>query len=268
MKTLKIAAILIGSILAAGLLLFWSGILPASAAPEAQLTPFPTPTPGPDGRIIYIVKEGDTLWRISAISDIPVEDLRDLNNLDPDDVVIPGQRIFLGLAGPAGEGDTTQVPVETATPLLPTETPEPGFGSLCVILFEDTNGDSMRQEEEPSLPGGAINISNQAGSVSITHETQEGFDYYCAEDLEEGSYNISAGIPEGYNPTTALTSSVELQAGDQSYLTFGAQVGSETAEENVPLTEESGRSPLLGVIGGILLLGGIGLGVYAVWFRR
>ena len=29
---------------------------PVSAAPELQLTTFPTPTPGPDGRIMYIVQ--------------------------------------------------------------------------------------------------------------------------------------------------------------------------------------------------------------------
>ena len=40
------------------------------AAPMAQLTVFPTPTPGPDGKIIYIAQEGDSLWRIAAINGI------------------------------------------------------------------------------------------------------------------------------------------------------------------------------------------------------
>ena len=44
-----------------------TAIKPAYAAPALQLTEFPTPTPGPDGRIIYIVQDGDTLWRIAAV---------------------------------------------------------------------------------------------------------------------------------------------------------------------------------------------------------
>ena len=75
------------------------------AAPQLQLTNFPTPTPGSDGRIIYIVQEGDTLWRIAAVSGINVADLRDLNFLDADDIVFVGQQIFLGLGGPTAHRD-------------------------------------------------------------------------------------------------------------------------------------------------------------------
>ncbi|OQX62172.1 MAG: hypothetical protein B5M51_06480 [Anaerolinea sp. 4484_236] len=244
----------------------WQG--PVQAAPQYQLTPFPTPTPGTDGRIIYIIKQGDTLWRIAAITGISVADLRALNNLGADEVVVPGQELFLGLAGPAEVVEPTVVFAITATPAMPTETPEPGFGTLCVLVFEDENGDSIRQEEEHSLPGGAINISNRDGSVSITEDTVEGDDYFCTENLEEGSYNASAAIPEGYNPTMVLNTAVELAAGDISYLTFGAQANSETVEENLPITEDVGKSPLLGLMGVVLLLGGVGLGVYAVWFRK
>ena len=245
---------------------FWQGHV--QAAPQNQLTPFPTPTPGTDGRIIYIIKQGDTLWRISAITGISVAELRELNNLGTDDVVIPGQELFLGLGGPSEVEEPTEVPLIVATVFEPTETFEPGFGTLCVLVFEDENGDSVRQEDEPSLFGGAINISNRDGSVSITEDTAEGFDYFCTENLEEGSYNVSAAIPEGYNPTMVLNTAVELGAGDISYLTFGAQANSETVEENLPITEDVGKSPLLGLIGVVLLVGGGGLGVYAVWFRK
>ena len=145
---------------------------------------------------------------------------------------------------------------------------EPGVGIICVLLFEDENGDAIRQEEEASLPGGAINISKRDGSVSITEETQSGLDYYCTETIQEGDYNVSAAIPEGYNPTTVLNTSLELEGGDTSYLTFGAQANSVTLEENLPITEDAGKSPALGLIGIFLLLGGVGLGVYAIWFRK
>jgi hypothetical protein len=243
------------------------------AAPNPQMTNFPTPTPGSDGRIIYIVQAGDTLWRIAAVSGLSVADLRDLNYLDPDDVVYEGMQLFLGLGGPTG-GESTQAPAASETPSEPTVTPIPGNGTLCVLLFEDINGDSMRQEEEIGLSGGAINISNREGSVSITVDTpahdpaSETADYHCEDNLQEGDYNVSVAIPEGYNPTTALNSPVELLAGDITYLTFGAQAGSVVIEETTPQSESTGTTPLLGIIGLILLVGGIGLGVYSVWFRK
>ncbi len=271
-KTTWIPALL-GLLILGGLAFSLLGGAPAYAAPHPQLTSFPTPTPGSDGRIIYIVQEGDTLWRIAAIAGIEVVDLRDLNNLNPDDVVFPGMQLILGLGGPAVQQQTA-VPAATEAPAQPTVTPAPGNGTLCVLLFEDVNGDSMRQEEEVSLEGGAINISNRDGSVSITLDTpahdpaSENLDYLCSEGLQEGDYNVSVAIPEGYNPTTALNSAVELQAGDITYLPFGAQAGSVVIEEAASAPEASGSNTLLGVIGLILLLGGVGIGVYSVWFRR
>lgn len=263
----------LGLLILGGLTLSLVGSVPASAAPNPQMTSFPTPTPGSDGRILYIVQEGDTLWRIAAVAGLDVADLRDLNNLDPDDIVFPGMQLFLGLGGPAAQ-QSTQGPAPTQTPAEPTPTRVPGNGTLCVLLFEDVNGDSMRQEEEVSLEGGAINISNREGTVSITEDTpahdplSEDLDYLCFDNLEEGDYNVSVAIPEGYNPTTALNSPVELGAGDVSYLPFGAQAGSVVIDQTEAPPEASGGNTLLGVIGLVLLLGGIGIGVYSIWFRR
>ena len=264
---------LVSLLVMAGLMLALIPDTPALAAPDLQLTNFPTPTPGSDGRIIYIVQPGDTLWRIAAISGVTITELRDRNFLDPDDVVFEGMQLFLGLGGPSA-GEATQVPDATQPPPEPTVTPIPGNGTLCVLLFEDLNGDSMRQEEEISLQGGAINISNRAGDVSITVDTSahdpasETADYHCEEGLQEGDYNVSVAIPEGFNPTTALNTPLELVAGDITYLNFGAQAGSAVIEETAPPAESAGTTPLLGIIGLILLLGGIGLGVYSVWFRK
>lgn len=235
--------------------------IPSMAAPVLQLTPFPTPTPGPDGRILYVVQEGDTLLRISLIAGVPVDELRGLNNLTGDTITV-GQELLLGLGGPS-QVTPTPGPSPTPTPVLPTPSPEAGSGSICLLLFEDRNGDSIRQDEEISIPNGAVSINNRSGSVSLTTATQSGLEYDCYEDLPEDEYTITVAIPEGYNPTTPSTFAVQLQAGDITYLSFGAQVNSEVQGASPAAPVEQSRSPVWGIIGGLFLLAGIGVALFA-----
>lgn len=235
--------------------------LSAQAAPAIQV-PIYTPTPGPDGRIIYIVKPNDTLLGISLITGVPLEKLRGLNNLT-NDTIFEGQELLLGLGGPA-EVTPTSGPTPTATPILPTPSPKPGSGTICILLFNDLDGDSIRQDSEVSIPDGAISFGNSAGSVSESTKTVMGTDPLCFEQLPEGSYTISVAAPEGYNPTTQNSYDLVLKAGDITYVNFGAQANSQTLAEapSIP-APEGGRSPLLGIIGGLFLLAGIGVAIFA-----
>ncbi|HSF83529.1 MAG TPA: LysM peptidoglycan-binding domain-containing protein [Anaerolineales bacterium] len=242
-------------------LLALSLTIPSVAAPSLQLTPFPTPTPGTDGRILYVVQPGDTLLRISLISGVSVDELRGLNNL-AGDTIVAGQELLLGLGGPS-QVSPTPGPSPTSTPLLPTPTVETGNGSLCILLFEDRNGDSIREEEEVSIPNGAISINNPSGSVSLTTATKSGLEHECFEELPEGEYSVTVAIPEGYNPTTPANIAVTLQAGDITYLSFGAQINSETQPESPEEPAQEGRSPTWGIIGGLFLLAGAGLALFA-----
>lgn len=274
MKSYRLWMILAGVGLLLLVPILTGALFDAQAAPLAQLTPFPTPTPGADGRILYIVQPLDTLWRISAITGVPLESLRALNNLGLDDPISPGDVLLIGLAGPAVV-TATPGPSPTPLPAEPTPTQPLGAGNLCVLLFNDLNGDALRQDTEPVIGEGAINVSNISGSVNQTSETRVPDDAQCEDDygdptgfvlfpdLREGAYNISVAIPEGYNPTTELNASVRLLGGDETYLSFGAQVNSETSAEPVIIPEGAERSPLLAIVGGLLLLVGLGVGVYA-----
>ena len=115
-------------------LLVLSFTIPALAAPKAQQTVFPTPTPGPDGRIIYIVQPGDTLWRVSAITGVPLDELRGLNNLGADEPIFEGQELLIGFGGPA-EVTPTPGPRPTAAPDQPTPTAETGSPRRSVIPY-------------------------------------------------------------------------------------------------------------------------------------
>ena len=252
-----------------GLFLIGALLLSASmvrAAPVGQV-PIYTPTPLPDGRIIYIVKANDTLLSISLVSGVSVEELRELNNL-ASDTIYEGQELLLGLAGPP-EVTPTFGAAPTSTPVPPTPTPQAGFGTLCILLFNDISGDSLRQEEEPSIPDGAVSISNRAGSFSDAYNTGAGLEHDCFEDLPEGEYSISVAVPAGYNTTTESSFIVELKPGNQIYVNFGAQANSETQAQDQVIPEEPGqRSPLLGIIGGLFLLAGLFVAVYAGRYLR
>jgi murein DD-endopeptidase MepM/ murein hydrolase activator NlpD len=253
--------------------------LPVQAAPAAQLTVFPTPTPGADGRILYIVQEGDTLWRIAAITGITLDELRQLNKLSEDATLQPGQTLLIGLAGPALV-TVTPGPSPTPLPALPTETPESGTANLYVFLYNDRNGDSLRQADEPVIPGGAISLSNKVGTFTRTADTRSEVDtacpveleldpgYDCFVELPEGEYNLTVAIPEGFNPTTELSRAFKLKGGDEAYISFGAQPNSEKIQETAVIPESPRRSPVLAILGGLVLLIGIGLGIYAALLAR
>jgi LysM repeat protein len=270
--SLKIKQLLLAAGLAALLCLaLLTGVFApgrVQAAPPGQAAIF-TPTPGPDGKIIYIVKKGDTLISISLIMGVPLDRLRALNNITGT-TINEGQRMVLGLAGPA-EVTPTEGPTPTPTPVLPTSTAQPGFGKLCVVLFEDQNGDSIRQQNEPSIPDGALSVNNRSGSFSKTAKTTANPDDGCFTNIPEGDFTLSVAIPAGYNPTTENSYNLSIKPGDITYVDFGAQKNSLAQGEPIPAAgggEPQGaaavsRSPLLGILGGLLLLAGIVLAVFA-----
>jgi hypothetical protein len=242
--------------------LFLAGLSrPVWAAPLAQFTSFPTPTPGPDGRIIYIAQEGDSAWRIAAIFGLKLDNLRTLNKWGETPNIKAGDKILLGLAGPA-EASATPGPTPTSAPVLPTPSPKPGWGNLCILLYNDANGDSIREEEELTLPKGEVSVTDRSGTVSKTATTGSGADPICFQQLPEGTFNVSVAIPKGYNATTAMNQTITLKAGDISQLNFGAQADTQTQVE-APTPQGSGKSPILAVAGALLLVVGIGLAFLA-----
>ena len=136
------------------------------------------------------------------------------------------------------------------------------------MAFEDVNGNSIRDTAENVIPDSAISISDRSGKISLTDVTKAVDEPVCFKDVLEGEYNISVAIPQGYNPTTVTNYTLPLKAGDQVQLDFGAQVSQKSAPpptSTTPLaTGGEKQSPLLGILGALLLLVGAGLGVY-VW---
>lgn len=238
--------------------------LGVEAAPPAQIG-FATPTPRSDGRIIYIVQSEDNCLRISLLTGVSVDDLIRNNRLDSACTIYPGQELILGF-GATATASPTAGPSPTATIAGPTPTPiAGGMGTVCLLIFNDLNGDGLRQENELGVAGGAVSITSADGLYSRSETTVAESDAatgepvrVCFSEVPMGEYTVSAAAPEGYNPTTSLSDSLIVIAGDIVNVAFGVQEQSLS-----PAATSDSRSPLLGIGGVLLILGGIGLAIFA-----
>lgn len=230
------------------------------AAPAAQQ--FVTPTPGPDGRIIYIVQEGDSLWTIAALSGKTVEELMALNGIQPGDYLTPGAQLLLGLGGPVLPTAEPEAR-PTATFVPPTPTPVFGTGEICVLLFLDVNGNARLDAGESGLAAGQISIAEPSGTVAGEHTTDGSPEGFCFVGLPNGDYNVSAAAPQDHNPTTAMNVPVRLAPGEVKYIEFGAQASAALGGGG-----GGSRSTFMGVLGvGLLAMAAV-LGYFAARYSR
>jgi LysM domain len=247
--------------------------LPVQAAPVGQGISFTTNTPAANGNIYYIVQANDNCTRIAHLYNITVEQIIGFNsNLNANCDLIAGEKLFVGTGGPSSISPT---PGPSPTPLPPTITPTPFAGTtqICVLLFNDMNGDALHEANESVIPGGAISVTETNGKYSKTLPTAINSDPTaypgtCFNDIPEGHYNIAVAIPDNYNPTVNLTYTLDLKAGDSDFVDFGAQSRDTTITQPQTNPGGGGTSPVLGIVGGFLLLGGLGLGWYALRLRR
>lgn len=259
--------LIVGTVLLA-FALVWAVVSPVQAS-NAIFQTEPTPTPGADGRILYTVLPGDSQIGIADKFGIDLNALRQLNNWTADTTVIEGQVILLGIAGQ----EATATPGPTSEVVATVTEQAPGTGMICLLLFDDVNGDALRQETEFGIAGGAASVSERTGLASRTGTTLAEVDAdgapvpVCFEELPLGEYTISVAAPQGYNPTTAQSATIQLSPGDATTLNFGAQAGSSSGGGALSL-ESGGRSPLMGLLGVVLLLSGAGLGFYTWQLSR
>ncbi len=262
---------------------------PTSAGPAA--TGFVTPTPGSDGVIIYVVQPGDTLWRIAAITGLTVDQLMSMNGLTSN-LISEGQRLIIGYTTP-------EAPAATPTPTLdPNATPEPttgaatseatsagaggtpvavasatspgpaAKGTVCVLLWNDTNGDGVRGPTEALLAGGQLSVVNTTTGEPVEAYTTDGIsEPHCFEGLAPGSYSFSSVPPAGYNPTTRTSIPYQVEAGLTAALEFGAQPGGGVTQQ------PSGGGPSNALRTSLMFAGGVvflllAAGVAGMMFMR
>lgn len=237
-------------------------------------------TPDADGNIIYIVQEGDALWSIAANNGLTVDELKAMNGLTSD-IISVGQRLIVGKgAASATEAPTVDPSQPTADPNATattdpaaeaTATPEVDVaatqtamatevlatGTVCALLWNDGNGNGVRDAIEGLLPGGQLTVVDISTGAPVASYTTDGVNEpHCFEDLLAGQYTISSASPGGYNPTTNTSTPLEVSAGSTSTLEFGAQPSAAVADQPDAPANTSSQALLTALLfaGGVVFL--------------
>jgi hypothetical protein len=182
-----------------------------------------------------------------------------------------------GASGAATTGAPVEVtagPVDTqvvaqATPQVPAGATPAGTGTVCALLWNDSNGNGVRDASETLIANARLMVVDSGTGAPLQNYTTDGqSEPHCFADLPAGNYTISAVTPGGYNPTTPDSRALNVEAGSTSMLEFGAQPGAAAAEatpvRNNPLQNAGLRTALLGAAGVVFLL--LAAGVAALVF--
>ncbi len=249
---------------------------PSSGVPAGSIVPA---TPQPDGSIVHTVHSGESCIGIAVTYGVTVDDILRLNNLSSCKIIIPGQKLIV--KGPSGPTPTpTLDPAEatnaaatlaaqpTATPQQVAET-KPAI--VCVMIYDDKNGNNLPDPTEPKVPGLTITVSNGTSTVD-TYTTDGTNEPHCFNNLAAGNYSVSWS-GDGYTPIGDQTWQVSVGAGQTAPHYFPVTAGSGGSISGPTASDSGGGLPLwatalIAAIGVILFLGGLGVAAYFLVLRR
>ena len=104
---------------------------PAASYPTQ--VPVVVSTPMSNGAVKHIVAGGQTLWTIAAVYNVPLEELHELNGLEPDAILSVGDEIIIQ---PSFTPTNTPIGLPSATlPPRFSHTPSPAFAQGTAVKF-------------------------------------------------------------------------------------------------------------------------------------
>lgn len=131
------------------------------------------------------------------------------------------------------EGATTDEAATEATPEAASETElvapaaeetESSAGGVCVTVYDDANGDAVRDSTEGLLANAAVTLS-RAGNTISTYITDGTTEPYCFEVAEADTYQVQIYPPADYASTGEDTWAVAVTEGAAFPVSFGLQSG-------------------------------------------
>lgn len=219
-------------------------VLVPPAAIQAQETP--TSTPDAEGNIYVVVQPNDSFWSIAARAGISLQELLELNGIEEDAVLQPGDLLLIGYGSPPVT-PTSDIPTPTLPPPTLTPTSIPVRTTICLTAFEDLNQDGTFDPGEPLRSEVAFTVFNDQTVVSnyISDGVSEPF---CLEDLEPGTYHVTRSIARDETLTTKGDWAMTLTYGSELNLAFGsylqsAQLGEATPDSNAEFATRIAATP-------------------------
>jgi len=267
---------MMSSVLAAGATsLAWSesphvaaGMVMSQVVTATVQTPLPTTGPQskkrPDGSVWHVVQSGDTLFIIAIEYGVTVDQIMQLNHLQPGDYLRVGQELMV--EGP------TQLPTATASPqpeqvptvavtLQPTTvvgTPAPA--GLCIQAFNDHNDNGLYDGNEELVANVKFTVLSGENPVA-TYTTNGIAEPRCFADLVPGAYAVRVELPPSYVSTTDEQIGLALAAGQTARVAFGVRLSS---DKDVPKPTPTRSDRMMGVfvqykgvLVGVLLVAGL-----------
>jgi hypothetical protein len=135
-------------------------------------------------------------------------------------------------AGEAAEATSVVAAEPTAQEVEAEPTAAPAAdttNSVCVLAYNDANGDGVRQADSETLQVDAA-FTLLRGSDSVATYISDGIsEPYCFTDLDADTYQVQFSPPPAYETTTSATWAVAVSDGISVPVEFGAQESAATA---------------------------------------
>ena len=186
-----------------------------SAVPTASRTPVPSPTSQ-----TYTVLPGDTLYGISRLLDVPVEDIMEANRIPNPDALTVGQVLVVPEVKEEVEGTPPPSGGQTSSRRTPSATPGPQ--SPRIVINELRGGGELETE--------AVILLNLGGEVNMAGWTL---------DDGEGAHVYRFPAFTFYNPGAV---SVQTRGGTDSvsFLYWGLDQAVWTSGKTITLRDPAG----------------------------
>ena len=97
-----------------------------------------------------------------------------------------------------------------------------GTGQICVLAFEDQNGNGVREADEPLLAGVGFTLADASG-VKGSYKSDGNSEPYCFGSLAPAQYTVQARATGGLEVTTVGQWAVPLSNGAQFDVLYGAR---------------------------------------------
>jgi hypothetical protein len=161
---------------------------------------------------------------------------------------------------PAATDSATATLAATTAPTVAASA-TPGFGMICVTIYEDANGNGLRDADEILVADTSVGLDGVPGNNNP----------HCFEGVASGQHTLTAKLPSGYFSTTGDQQLVNLQGGRTDVM-LGAQSNRIAAPPATPTpqpeTPPSIVPAVLGVGTVLVLVIGVVIAVILVRSRR